>query len=78
MENKINYRVFYKLVKNLNRKKFHLGISLDENGYVKHWSIYRKDMSIEEYFSTENKAVLSSNQNNIDDLINFIKEQKNV
>lgn len=78
MENKINYKEFYDLVKDLDRKKFHFGACLDENGYVKNWSIYRKDMSVEEYYSAENKAVLSSEQNNIDDVINFIKEQKNV
>lgn len=78
MENKINYKAFYNLVKDLDNKKFHFGACLDENGYVKNWSIYRKNMSIEEYFSEDNKPLLTSEENNILDLMNFIKEQKNV
>lgn len=78
MVNKINYKTFYNLVKDLDRKKFHLGVSLDEKGYVHFWAIYRKDMSVEEYFSAENKPLLTSKENDIFDLLNFIKEQKNV
>lgn len=75
---KINYKAFYNLVKDLDSKKFHLGTCLDENGYVKNWSIYRQDMSVEKYFSEDNKPLLTSEENNILDLMNFIKEQKNV
>ena len=75
MKDKINYKKFYDLVEKLDREKFHLGVALDENGYVKQWSVYRQDMAIDEYFSPENLPILTSQENNIIDLINFIKEQ---
>ena len=55
-----------------------MGVALDENGYVKQWSVYRQDMSMDKYFSPENLPILSSKNNNIFDLINFLKEQNYV
>lgn len=78
MTGKIKYKLFNKMIEDLDRKKYHFCACLDENGYVKNWSIYRQDMSVEKYFSEDNKPLLTSEENNILDLMNFIKEQKNV
>lgn len=78
MTGKIKYKLFNKMIEDLDRKKYHFGVSLDAKGYVYSWAIYRKDMSAEEYFSEDNKPLLTSEENNILDLMNFIKEQKNV
>ena len=75
---KIKYTLFNRMIEDLNRKKYHIGTELDENGYIKSWSIYNKDMPTEQYFSAENKPLLTSTKNDIFDLLNFIKEQKNV
>lgn len=75
---KIKYKLFYRMIEDLDKKKYHIGTELDENGYIKSWSIYNKDMPTEQYFSAENKPLLTSTKNDIFDLLNFIKEQKNV
>lgn len=75
---KVTYKLFYRMTDGLNKKKFHFGVTLDPNGYIESWSIYRKDMPLEQYFSTENKPLLTSTKNDIFDLLNFIKEQENV
>ena len=75
---KVTYKLFYRMTDGLNKKKFHFGVTLDPNGYIESWSIYRKDMPLERYFSTENKPLLTSTKNDIFDLLNFIKEQENV
>ena len=74
---RVKYKLFEKIIKNLDRKKYHICREIDANGYIEDWSIFRKDMSIDEYFSAENKPLLSSEKNNILDLKNFVKEQKN-
>lgn len=74
---KVTYKLFYRMINSLNKKKFHINVSLNEDGYIKNWSIYRKDMPIEEYFSEKNKPLLTSKKNDMLDLINFVKEQEN-
>ena len=78
MNKKISWQLFEKIIHDLDRKKYHIGRELDENGYIKSWTIFRQDMPIEEYFSPENKPLLCSEDNDIFDLIDFVKEQKNV
>ena len=75
---KITWQLFEKIIHDLNRKKYHICRELDENGYIKSWTIFRQDMTIEEYFSPNNKPLLCSKDNDIFDLIDFVKEQKNV
>ena len=75
---KANYKLFQRIIKDLDRNKYHIYRELDEDGYIKDWAIFRKDMEIEKYFSKENKALLTSTENDILDLINFVaKEKKN-
>lgn len=69
------YEAFEKIIKDLDRNKYHICRELDEDGYIKNWYIFRKDMSIDKYFSTENKPLLTSEDNDIFDLINFVKEE---
>ena len=74
---------FEKAVKGLDKHKFHINRTLGFNDYGKlHlelWSIFRKDMSTEEYFDPKNLVVLSSeNGNTAEDIDNLIKEEKNV
>ena len=75
---KIKYKLFHRMIEDLDKRKYHIYTELDENGYIKAWTIYNKNMSTEEYFSAENKPLLTSRENDIVDLLNFIKEQKNV
>ena len=69
------YEVFEKIIKDLDRNKYHICREVDEDGYIKNWYIFRKDMSIDKYFSAENKPLLTSKENDIFDLINFVKEE---
>ena len=73
---KIAWQLFEKIIHDLDKKKYHVGRELDENGYIKSWIIFRQDMSIEEYFSPENKPLLTSKENDILDLINFVAKEK--
>lgn len=78
----MDFMEFEKVIKGIDKTKYHVGrtLSFNENGeaYISKWDIFRKDMSTEEYFSPENLAVLSSNNNNtIEDIEEFIRGQKN-
>ena len=73
---KTNYELFQKMIKDLDRDKYHIYRELDENGYIKDWAVFRKDMDIEKYFSQENKPLLTSKENSILDLINFVAKEK--
>lgn len=73
----MNLNTFEKIIKNLNRDKFHICITFNECEFDKiDWVIYRKDMSLEEYFSPENKPILDSKNNTECDLIKFIQTAK--
>ena len=73
---KANYKLFQKMIKVLDRDKYHIYRELDENGYIKDWAVFRKDMEIEKYFSKENRPLLTSTENDILDLINFVAKEK--
>ena len=78
----MNLKDFENVVKKLNKNKFHINRTLgfNDNGemYLESWSIFRKDMSTEEYFSPKNLVVLSSkNDNTIEDIEQLIKEDNN-
>lgn len=75
--NAIPYELFHNIIKPINRDKFHIYRELNNQGNIAKWSIYRKDMSIEDYFSEENKAILTEKQGLLG-LIFFVKgEEKN-
>lgn len=69
---------FEEVVKKLDRNKFHICrvLAFNENGaYLSDWSIFRKDMSTEEYWNKNNLAVLSSAKGNtIEDVKKFVEE----
>lgn len=73
---KITYELFQSIIKLLNREKYHVCRELDVDGNIKEWSIYRKDMDMEEYFSDENKAILTS-EDGLLSLIFFVKGEEN-
>lgn len=73
---------FEKLVKGLDKKKFHINRTLGFDDYGKLrlelWSIFRKDMTTEEYFDPKNLVVLSSeNGNTSEDIQRLVEEDKN-
>ena len=73
---------FEKLVKGLDKKKFHINRTLGFNDcgkmFLESWSIFRKDMTTEEYFDPKNLVVLSSEKGStIEDIENLIKEENN-
>lgn len=70
---KMTYKEFFKVTKNLDRNKYHTCCSVKDDFENCEWVIYRKDMSWEEYWSSNNKAILDSKINTDEDLMNFIK-----
>ena len=70
------YELFQDIIRPLNRDKFHICRELNNQGNISKWSIYRKDMSIEDYFSEENKAILTEKQGLLG-LIFFVKGERN-
>lgn len=77
----MDFYKFENVVKKINKNKYHISRSIrfDKNGkpYISEWYIYRKDMSINEYFDSKNKSILSSIYNNtLEDIENLIKEDK--
>lgn len=76
----MDFKEFEKLVKKIDKNKYHVSRTLqfsETGAYISEWAIFRKDMSLEEYFCEENLAVLSSaNGNTLEDIENFIKETK--
>ena len=73
---KANYKLFQRMIKDLDRNKYHIYRELDKDGYIKDWAIFRKDMEIEKYFSKENRPLLTSKENDMLDLINFVAKEK--
>ena len=76
---KIEPLEFEKVIKNLDKNKYHICrsmiIDLEKGPYIDEWSIFRKDMSVEEYFSPNNLAILSSkNGNTLDDIKKLVEE----
>lgn len=69
----MKYKEFLKITDNLDRDKYHTCCSIKEDMTNCDWVIYRKDMSFEEYFSPENKPLISSHTNTKEDLIEFCK-----
>lgn len=63
---------FYRIVKPLDRNKFHICCTAHADIIHCDWVIFKKDMPLDEYFSEDNKAVLDSKNNSTDDLIEFV------
>ena len=75
----INPLDFEEIVKHIDKNKYHINRALrfDKNNkpYLAEWSIFRKDMSAEEYFDATNLAILSSkNGNTLDDIKKLVEE----
>lgn len=68
------YREFMKITENVDRNKYHICCSIKEDLWHCEWTIFRKDMSFEEYWSENNRPILSSKTNSIEDLVKFCKE----
>lgn len=71
---------FENLVKKLDKNKYHIfrALQFDKNNkpYIAEWSIFRKNMSTEEYFSPKNLSVLSSkNGNTLKDIERLIENE---
>ena len=76
----MDVRKFEELVKHIDKKKYHISRTLEidiEGRYISDWAIFRKDMSIEEYFDPDNLAVLSSaHGNTLEDIEEFILREE--
>ena len=72
---------FEKAIKGIDTKKYHIcrELGFTENGFeIVKWSIFRRDMSMEEYFSKENLVVLSSEKGDtVKDIKRLIKKGEN-
>lgn len=71
---------FENLIKKLDKNKYHIfrALQFDKNNkpYIAEWSIFRKNMSTEEYFSPKNLSVLSSkNGNTLKDIERLIENE---
>lgn len=73
---------FEELIKGLDKNKFHINRTLGFNDgigrfFLENWSIFRKDMSTEEYFSPKNLVVLSSEKGHtLEDIKQLIEEER--
>lgn len=75
----VSSEAFEKIIKDLDSKKYHVYRevgAIDGVICVTKWAIYKKDMPTQEYFSSENVAILSSDKDNYLDLVNFVSENK--
>lgn len=78
----MDFKEFETLIKKINTNKYHISRTLrfkeDGTPYIDNWAIFRKNMTIEEYFNPKNLAILSSDNNNtLEDIEKFIKEENN-
>lgn len=76
----MNVLEFESLIKKLDKNKYHIYRALqfdkDNKPYIAEWSIFRKNMSTEEYFDPSNLAVLSSkNGNTLEDIERLIENE---
>lgn len=76
----MDLKKFEETIKKIDKKKYHVGRSIafyeDGTPYICEWDIFRKDMSIEEYFDPSNLAILSSKKGNtIEDIEEFIRNE---
>lgn len=74
----MDFKKFEELVKKIDTKKYHVSRTLEFSEvfgpYISEWAIFRKDMSLEEYFDPSNLAVLSSARGNtLEDIEEFIR-----
>lgn len=67
----MNYKEFFKLVDKLDRNKYHICCEIINTNDCR-WVIFDKNMPPEEYWSANNKPLLDSRYNTIEDLIDFI------
>lgn len=73
---------FEEIIRTLDTNKYHVYRSIvfdkyTNDKYVVDWGIFDKDMPSEQYFSSDNKPILNSKNNTLDELINFVKEKAN-
>jgi len=71
---------FEKAVEKVNRNKYHIcrecGFKEDGSFGLTKWTIFLKDMPSNEYFSANNKAILSSEYGDtLEDIKNIIEEK---
>lgn len=57
----------------LNRNKFHLCIHTDLEKNAE-WYLYQVLADVDHYLSSENSAIMDSNKDSIDDLINYLEK----
>ena len=63
---KITYKLFNEMTKDLDRKNYQVSIGIDDKGYVSTWVIYDKKY----------KELISSDNNIFTDLLIFVEEQR--
>lgn len=71
----MNYKTFMKLVEDLDKDKYHTCCDITDFNGDCHWVIFRKDMSWEEYWSSNNRPILDSKINTDEDLIKFVAKE---
>lgn len=73
----MDIKLFEDTIKRIDKNKYHISRSLrftsENKPYIDEWTIFRKDMPTVEYFSKNNKAILSSkNGDTIEDIKKII------
>lgn len=72
---KVSWEKWCKVTSKLDRYKYHLCTKMGQSGLVEEYAVYKKDMPYELYISKENKAILSTENNNtFKDLKEFIRK----
>lgn len=70
---------FEELIKGIDTNRYHIDRTIsfsDNKPYISSWSIYRRNMSMEDYLKPENLKVLTSKNNTLEDIKNLIEEEK--
>lgn len=69
------WKEFYKITKELDRNKYHICCEVHQDMIGCDWYIFRKDMSFEDYWSSDNKPILTSKLNTEQELIDFCEKE---
>lgn len=73
---KMTLKFFERIIKNIDKETYHICRGIDKNGYIKDWYIFNKDMSSNKFYSMENKPLLSSEKNDILDLLLWVEKNQ--
>lgn len=64
-----------KIQNKLNKRNFHLGVETDLEEKTR-WSLYLNFRDFDKYMSNDNRAIMESEIDSLDDLINYLEKHE--